>query len=285
MLRPGLKRILNRFYREYDFRERLLHDPIEIPHRYNDPADVEIAAFLASSFAYGKVGLFKPVVEKVLSAMGTSPADFLYHYSLSRHARLFHGIQYRFNRNEDILCLLFMLHVMLRKEGSLEGSFMMHYQDEDENIGNGLSGMINGFLSINTAKVYGRNIKPAGLVQFFPSPEKGSTCKRQNLFLRWMVRDRDIDFGIWKGIPKNRLIIPLDTHIMKISRCLGLTNRNSQDWKNAVEITMALMKFDPADPLKYDFALCHQGISGLCRGTTSRSGCSDCVFDPCRSVS
>jgi len=275
-----LKSTLNRFYQEYDFQKRLLHDPIELPHRYRNPRDIEIAGFLASSFAYGKVGLFKPVVEKVLSSMGKSPYDFLMHFSVARHARLFHGIQYRFNRNEDILCLLFMLRAVLRKEGSLEGSFMKHYQDDDENIGNALSGMINDFLSVSTAKVYGRDIRPAGLAQFFPSPAGGSTCKRQNLFLRWMVRDRDIDFGIWKGIPKNKLVIPLDTHIMKISQCLGLTNRKSADWKTAVEITESLKRFDPEDPLKYDFALCHHGISGLCKGI-SGDGCRECAFRVC----
>jgi uncharacterized protein (TIGR02757 family) len=170
-----------------------------------------------------------------------------------------------------------MLHAVLKKEGSLEASFMKHYQDEDENIGNALSGMINGFFSVNTTRVYGKDIRPAGLMQFFPSPAGGSTCKRQNLFLRWVVRDRDIDLGIWKGIPKNKLVIPLDTHIMKISQCLGFTKRKSADWKTAVEITESLKRFDPEDPLKYDFALCHHGISGLCKGTGS-DGCRECAF-------
>ncbi|HYQ48198.1 MAG TPA: TIGR02757 family protein [Thermodesulfovibrionales bacterium] len=273
----GLKRTLNGFYRSYDFRERLLHDPIELPHRYGEPRDIEIAGFLASCFAYGKVELFKPVAEKLLSAMGESPSDFLHQFSLGRHARLFRGIQYRFNRNEDILCLLFLLHTVLRKEGSLEASFMKHCRDEDRDVGSALSGMISDFLSINTATVYGRNIRPAGLMQFFPSPERGSACKRQNLFLRWMVRDRDIDFGIWKHVPKNKLVIPLDTHIMRISLCLGFTRRRSADWKTAVEITEALRQLDPEDPLKYDFALCHHGISGLCKGV-SGDGCRECAF-------
>jgi len=273
----GLKSTLTRFYKEYDFQERLLHDPIEVPHRYRHPRDIEIAGFLAACFAYGKVGIFKPVVEKILSPMGKSPTDFLQQFSLSKHARLFHGIRYRFNRNEDILCLIFMLHAVLRKEGSLEAAFMRHYRDEDGNIGNALSGMVNGFLSINTAKVYGQDIRPAGLMQFFPSPSGGSTCKRQNLFLRWMVRDRDIDLGIWKGLPKSKLVIPLDTHIMKISQCLGFTKRKSADWKTAVEITESLKRFDPEDPLKYDFALCHHGISGLCKGIRS-IGCRECAF-------
>lgn len=96
-----------------------------------------------------------------------------------------------------------------------------------------------------------------------------------------MIRDRDIDLGIWKNVPKDKLVIPLDTHIMKISRCLDFTTRNSADWKTAVEITGSLKKFDPADPLKYDFALCHQGISGLCKGKREKSVCAGCVFRNC----
>lgn len=273
-----LRTILNRFYRGYDFRQRLLHDPIEFPHRYKNAEDIEVAGFLACCFAYGRIGLFKPVIEKILSAMGESPYDFLLHFTVGRQAKRFQGIQYRFNRNEDIICLLFMLQGILRQDSSLESIFVKSYRNADDNIGNGLTAMMDRFLSVDTTKVYGRNIKPSGLTQFFPSPAGGSACKRQNLFLRWMVRDRDIDFGIWKDIPKNKLVIPLDTHIMKISRCLGFTKRNSADWKTAVEITGALKQFDPKDPLKYDFALCHHGVSGICRGERDRSVCSGCVF-------
>lgn len=276
-----LRRTLDTFYREYDFGQRILHDPIEFPHRYKSIGDIEIAGFLACCFAYGRIGLFKPVVEKILSIMGKSPYDFLLHFSVARQAKRFQGIQYRFNKNEDIICLLFMLQIILRKESSLESVFIKQYRDEDENIGNGLTAMMDRFLSVDTTKIYGKNIKPSGLTQFFPSPIKGSTCKRSALFLRWMIRDRDIDFGIWKNIQKNKLVIPLDTHIMKISRCLGFTKRNSADWKTAVEITRALKQFDPKDPLKYDFALCHHGISGLCRGKMDKSVCSGCVFRNC----
>jgi uncharacterized protein (TIGR02757 family) len=276
-----LRTILNRFYREYDFRQRILHDPIEFPHRYKNTGDIEIAGFLACCFAYGRIGLFKPVVEKILAVMGKSPHDFLLDFSIARQAKRFQGIQYRFNRNDDILCLLFMLHIILRKEGSLESVLMKHYREADENIGNGLAAMIDRFLSVDTTKIYGRNLKTSGLMQFFPSPAKGSTCKRSTLFLRWMIRDKDIDLGIWKNIPKNKLVIPLDTHIMKISRCLGLTKRNSADWRTAVEITESLKRFDSVDPLKYDFALCHHGISGLCKGKREKTVCSGCVFRDC----
>jgi uncharacterized protein (TIGR02757 family) len=132
-------------------------------------------------------------------------------------------------------------------------------------------------MSVNTSKVYGKDVRPRGMAQFFPSPVKGSACKRMNLFLRWMVRKKDIDFGLWKSIPGNKLVIPLDIHIARISQCLGFTRRASADWKAAREITEALKKLDPDDPLKYDFALCHHGISGLCKSGDD-SACKTCFL-------
>lgn len=261
----SLKKTLDRFYREYDFSARLSDDPIEILHRYQRKEDIEAAGFLAAAFAYGRVDLFKPVVERLLSLMGESPYDFMRRFDLRKHRRIFGGLKYRFNETEDIISLVDIVGRVLKTHGSIEALFKAHFRESDLTIAEGLSGMVQEFLDADVKVVYGRSGKPPGLLQFFPSPEKGSTCKRMNLFLRWMIRDRDIDFGIWKDIPKNKLIIPLDTHIARISRCLGFTARKSQDWKMAVEITESLKKFDPEDPLKYDFALCHQGIAGLCR--------------------
>ncbi len=274
----GLKGILDRFYLEYDFAGRIKHDPIRFPHRYKDPLDIEIAGFLASSFAYGRVGLFSAVVEKILGVMGTSPYAFMLGFDIERHRKLFAGIKYRFNENDDVLCLLYLLNTMLRDYASIEKAFKSFCPAENPDVGNALSGLVNTFLRTDTSPVYGKDLKPAGLLQFFPSPENGSACKRANLFLRWMIRDRDIDFGIWKGIPKSKLVIPLDTHIARIARCLGLTYRKTQDWKMAVEITQSMKKFDPEDPLKYDFALCHHGISGMCSGKKGSETCKECVL-------
>jgi uncharacterized protein (TIGR02757 family) len=273
-----LKKILDTFYREYDFAGSVLRDPIEFPHRYRNPADIEMTGFLASSFAYGRVDLFRPVVENILSIMGASPYGFLLDLDLKKHRKLFYGIKYRFNETDDIICLLFILHKILKKYSSIENAFREFYAADDITIANGLSGLMTLFLHTDTSPVYGKNMKPAGLSQFFPSPDNGSACKRANLFLRWMIRDKDIDFGIWKDIPKNKLIIPLDTHIARISRCLGFSGRKSQDWKMAAEITDALKRFDREDPVKYDFALCHHGISGICKGEREKNGCKGCFF-------
>ncbi len=280
---PGniaLKKALDGFYEGYDFSGRIPHDPIKFPHSYKDPRDIEVSAFIASSFAYGKVGLFTAVVERLLSLMGKSPYDFLLQFDSKKDRRLFRGIKYRFNENGDVICLMFLMHKILKKYSSLEKAFRSFYSPDDPDIGQGLIGLMDVFMKTDTSQVYGKDLRPPGLRQFFPSPANGSACKRANLFLRWMVRDRDIDFGIWKRIPKNKLIIPLDTHIAKISRCLGLTVRRTQDWKMAAEITQTLKKLDPDDPMKYDFALCHHGISGLCRGMRDEEGCKGCAFLP-----
>ena len=275
----SLKRTLDKFYNDFDFGERLLHDPIEFPHRYSDPGDIEVSGFIASCLAYGRVELFKSVVERILALMGDHPSSFLMDFDVRKQRRLF-SFKYRFNETEDILCLLFILHKILRNRSSLEGAFMRYYAPDDPHTGSALAGFVNEVMSLNTSPVYGKNIHPPGMTQLFPSPVKGSACKRMNLFLRWMVREKDIDFGIWKGIPGNKLVIPLDTHIARIARCLGLTRRTSADWKTALEITEALKKLDPDDPLKYDFALCHHGISGMCAKGDTRlcQGCNLSIF-------
>lgn len=272
----NLKVILDKFYNEYDFKERLLHDPIEFPHRYKKPEDVEISGFIASCLAYGRVDLFKPVIGKILSGMGDSPYAFLMEFDAEKH-RKFITFKYRFNNSADIVCLLFIIHRLLLRYGSLENTFKRHYKPDDLNTGDGIIGFVHELMSVATSTVYGENIHPPGLTQFFPSSAKGSACKRINLFLRWMIRDRDIDFGIWKGIPKNKLVIPLDTHIARISKCLGFTKRSASDWIAAVEITEALKNLDNDDPLKYDFALCHHGISGMCKAGDANK-CNECAL-------
>lgn len=273
-----LKQLLDRFYRDYDFRGRTGKDPISFPGRYKNVRDIEAAGFIAASLAYGRADLFMKVVDRILSGMGQSPHAFLHDFDVKKHLRLLSGISYRFNTEADIAALLYSMGRIIREFGSLEAAFMSRSGQDDPDIRPALSGLMHLFLAVDTTRIYGTGPKPPGLLQFFPLPERGSACKRANLYLRWMVRDKDIDFGIWKGVPKDRLIIPLDTHIARISRCLGLTQRTSQDWKTAEEITAALRKLDPEDPLKYDFALCHHGISGACRGTKDRGMCSGCVL-------
>ncbi|MBI5739816.1 MAG: TIGR02757 family protein [Nitrospirae bacterium] len=278
----SLKQVLDGFYDDYNFRERLKHDPIEFPHRHSDPGDIEIAGFIASCFAYGKVELFKPVIEKILGPGGRRPAEFVMNFNLKKDKKYFRGISYRFNKEEDVLCLIYILSRTLNEWGSLKNLFYHFYKPEHEDIRKALTGFVEYFHNTDTSAVYNPPLPPfvkgGRSRQFFSSPEGGSACKRMNLFLRWMVRTADIDFGIWNKVPPSKLIIPLDTHIARISRCLCLTKRKSSDWKTAKEITDSLKKIDPDDPLKYDFALCHHGISKMCMGGKFKDSCSSCAL-------
>ena len=278
----SIKKTLDRYYKEFNFSERLKHDPVEFPRRYADPDDIEVAGFIASCFAYGKVELFRPVIEKILLLGGSNPGNYFRKFSLKKDEKYIKRISYRFNRGQDVLCFLYLLKQTLTEWGSLKNLFYYHYKPDHEDIRSALNGFVTSFLNRDTSPVNGRNTRPRGLTQLLSVPEKGSACKRMNLFLRWMVRRKDVDMGIWKKISPSQLIIPLDTHISRISRCIGLTNRAAADWKTAREITEALKQLDPADPLKYDFVLCHKGISGKCKGEKSITVCSSCILSPCR---
>ncbi|MGE5894135.1 MAG: TIGR02757 family protein [bacterium] len=262
----ALKKNLDRLYESFDFSRHRNIDPIEFPHRYQAPEDREIVAFLSSFFAYGKVELFKSFLERMFQAMGDSPYRFVLNFESKRDSETFSGFLYRFHGERDIIALFNALKKSLHDSGSLKNIFLHEYDGKDGNIRKALSGFVR-YLNQRA----GRNKN-----SLIPSPHSGSACKRLNMFLRWMVRDRDVDFGLWKEIPKHKLVIPLDIHIGRIARCLRLTQRKSDDWKTAEEITESLKRFDPEDPLKYDFALCHQGIAGICRA--DKGLCARCVL-------
>jgi uncharacterized protein (TIGR02757 family) len=265
-----LKTTLDRLYEDFDFEMHVRHDPIEFPHRYRSKKDREVVAFLSALFAYGRVDLFKPVLEKnIFHPMGKSPCDFVLNFDRRNQGRRFDDFRYRFNTGEDVVLLFQALKAVLRRYGSLERLFNVHYHSSHVNIRPALDGFIHSLLE----EAGREGTVGAGFLHLLPSPAKGSTCKRLNMFLRWMVRDRDVDLGLWRGIPASKLIIPLDTHIARISRCLRLTQRKSDDWKTAEDITENLKKLDPGDPVKYDFALSHQGISGLCKADKSTCVC------------
>ncbi|MEO5357467.1 MAG: TIGR02757 family protein [Nitrospirae bacterium YQR-1] len=275
----SLKELLDGFYDSFDFKGRVLNDPIEFPMMYKTHADIEVSGLIAASLSYGKVTLFKPVIRLILQKMGKTPAEFLLNFDVKTHKDLFSGISYRFNRNEDVLALLFVISEILKNYGSVRNLFV-------SNFTGGIYGSIHGFVQyaqrVDTEPVYGSGKKSDGFLQFFPDPAKGSACKRVNMYLRWMVRSGDIDFGLWPEIPASALVIPLDTHISKVARCLGLTKRKSNDWKAAVEITQALCGLNPQDPLRYDFALCHHGISGSCKAIRQADACNNCSLNSVR---
>jgi len=276
-----LKRRLDLLYRDFDFEARVRHDPIAFPRRYRRADDREAAAFIAAALAYGRVSQFMPVVGAILDRMGPSPAAFLRSFRLREARRRMQGLRYRFSGTDDLVALLWALSRAFRRFGGLKGLFLEADRPAEKTLRGCLGGVSRYFLSLDTRPVYGRNLRPRGYRHHFPSPETGGAAKRAALFLRWMVRTRDIDLGLWPELGADRLVIPLDTHIARIARCLGLTRRAGVGWAAAEEITQRFRVFDPADPLRYDFALCHQGISGLCPPRPSAGGCASCrLVDP-----
>lgn len=261
---------LEHIVKKYNRRDYLDTDPVSIVHKIKGEKSRETAAFISSVFAFGNVKTIKASILKVLHPMGNNVYDFIKHYEKLQHESLlnskksqrsklylFQGIGHRFIKGNDISCLVNTLHFVLKEYGSIENLFMQYFTKE-KNLRKSLE-----VFTKNIREIYCRNNSDfceRTLRFMLPSPEKGSACKRMNLFLRWMVRKDEIDLGIWKGIKKNELIIPLDTHIARISKSLGFTKRKTLGWNMASEITENLKKFDPLDPLKYDFALTRIGM-------------------------
>jgi len=278
--RSALKRDLERLYRTLDL-AHLSPDPLEFVHRCPSPEDKEVVGLISSSLAYGRVEGIKRSVERVLSVMGPSPYRFVMDFRPRKDGRLFSGFVHRFNRGPDISCLLYFIRQMVEQSGSVGGFFMKGHNPEERNIKGALHAFTTSVLALDSSPVYGSKTLPAdaGVRFFFPTPMGGSACKRLNLYLRWMVRRGDgLDFGIWKGVDPAKLDIPLDTHIARISRNIGLTNRSSADWKMAEEITDALRAFDPSDPVKYDFALCRLGMLDRCPKRVDPARCERCLL-------
>ncbi len=269
-----LKPLLDGFVEARSWAQRIAADPVEFPHRYRNPRDVEVVALLSASLAYGRASLFKPKIEFILGHLGRSPAKALAGLTVGDAREMLHGFVYRFNVPADVAVLLLGMGRQLGVHGSLERAFT--------------SGMSEGWQSALAQFAYGirraapeneiiRKLGPLrGLHHLLPFAQAGA-AKRLNLYLRWMVRGPDeIDFGIWKQLSPSQLIIPLDTHVMRIARRLGLTKRNTISWQTAEEITTALRALDAEDPVRYDFALCHYGMSGVCAVVPVKSNCRQC---------
>ncbi len=285
VLKSRLDTLLSAFDSRY-----LSSDPLLFVHRYSEPEDQEVVGLIASSLAYGKVAGIKRSVERVLAIM-EHPFRFVTRFDPATHTRLFDGFVHRFNRGVDIACLIYFMRQMIETSGSIGEYFLKGYDKGYEKGHNrtGTEGPVKGaldtftasVLSLDSEAVYGekRLGEKAGVRYFFPAPSKGSACKRLNLYLRWMVRRRDgIDLGLWTRVDPADLVIPIDTHLGRISQNLGLTTRRSADWKCAEEVTARLARLDPADPLKYDFALCRLGILDRCPKRVEPKKCAECLI-------
>ncbi|MHC1738188.1 MAG: TIGR02757 family protein [Ignavibacteriaceae bacterium] len=250
-----MKDKLEYHYRAFD-RSQLSPDPLEYPHRFNNPEEIELAAFIASVFAYGNVRQIGRGLNEILNIMAGEPLRYL---TASREEKIrddFGGLKHRFYTPEDIAALFVALGDMYKDGLSVGWLFGKCY----EAVGGELKGGIGGFHKFFLERIGQKGEVTPGIRFMFPQPERGSACKRINLFLRWMVRKDELDFGLWDFISPSELIIPVDTHIARIARELKLTKLKNVSWKMAEEITDNLRQYDKNDPVKYDFALCHIGI-------------------------
>lgn len=275
----SLKTLLDDLYKKYSL-PHLETDPVYFPHQYKDPIDIEIVGLISSALAYGKVDLFKPKIAYILGIMGKSPSSYIRTFDPVKE-KGFDTFVYRFNRGPDVVHLLSVIQRIIRDSGSIKGFFLKGYSTDDPDIEKALYSFVQRILEMKHSKAYPDGKLSDGFRHLFPTPGKGA-CKRLNMYIRWMVRKDSIDFGIWNEISPSKLIMPIDTHVARLSRYLGLTERNGADWKMAVEVTGALKALDPEDPVKYDFALSRLGILNECPAKRDEIKCSKCgIRDVC----
>lgn len=245
-----IKSLLDKKYEEYANEEFISLDPVQIPHFFTKKEDIEIAGFLTASIAWGQRPVILRNAKKMMQLMEYDP-----HYFILNHGPAdsigFADFRHRTMLSEDLLFFIKSLHNIYKYHGGLEEVFLKGYQQG----------------SIKEAIIYLNQIffsieHPLRTRKHISNPSKNSAAKRINMFLRWMVRhDKSgIDFGIWKNISPSDLMLPLDVHTARNARQLGLLERKSNDWKAVEEVTKHLRRYDPLDPIKYDFALFGMGI-------------------------
>jgi len=256
----NLKQKLDYHYKAFD-KSKISPDPLQFLHLFNDEEDIEIIGFIASVFAYGNVRQIINTLDKILLITNNHPYEFVINFKKKNYTYRLRKLKHRFYTGNDIILFFLLLNKAVAKHDSLKNLFFKFYKIEDVNIKNALTKFSEYFISAADEKGKGKISR--GFKFMFPNPELGSACKRMNLFLRWMVRKDELDFGLWNEIPKNKLIMPVDTHVARICKNLKLTTYKNVSWKMAEEITQNLKYFDPEDPIKYDFAICHIGMRKL----------------------
>ncbi len=282
----SLKHHLDTFLDNFPKEKHLGSDPVQFVHRYQDPVDREIVGLIASVFAYGNVKIVLRTVNNVLSYLGRAPSRTIASFDPRRDSRRLRGFYHRFNTSRDLAVLFWIIRRALEEYGSLESVLVSALSPNDTDVTGALENFSGTLLGFGHERFYPRGElkRRVGVRFFFPAPSQGSACKRLNLYLRWMVRPEDgIDCGVWMRIKPRQLVIPLDTHIARISSYIGLTDMRSPGWPMALDITRSLRKLHCDDPLRYDFALCHLGIAGDCPKKRDLQKCARCpILAICR---
>jgi uncharacterized protein (TIGR02757 family) len=259
----SLSRSLDALYRDYN-REDSASDPVHRVRPYRDDADREIAGFCAAALAFGRVASVLNSIDTLLKIMGPSPAAFVRGFDPRGPHPELRAMVHRWIRGTDVAALLWILRQILESSGSLESFFVDGLQEDAEDVSVALDSFSTRALALDIRRAYRRVPARPGVCYFFPRPSAGSACKRLNLFLRWMVRRDEIDLGVWTRVPASKLIVPLDTHVIRLGRCLRLTKYVSPGWKMAADVTRSLRRLDPVDPVRFDFSICHVGMMNAC---------------------
>ncbi|MCO4772207.1 MAG: TIGR02757 family protein [Deltaproteobacteria bacterium] len=288
--------LLERHYTDFNFEAHVPRDPVQFPHRYERPEDVEVIGFIAASLAFGRVAAFEPHLAEICGQLGDEPAATLKAAAqespdpkaLARVEEA-SGWQYRWIKPADLRALLLALGRSLNEWGTLEKGFAAGLPKRGTKAWKerGIWGPLGTFLQAMKQHAIAVHEAPEerarALGFLFPSVKGAAACKRQHMFLRWMVRPKTegIDFGLWTSLKPKDLVCPADVHTARIGNALGLCSSPEPSRKVADELTRSLRLFDNDDPTRFDFALAHLGISGGCRAAYFPTVCETCALKEC----
>jgi uncharacterized protein (TIGR02757 family) len=250
---PELQKQLDAAVGRFNRPSFIADDPISVPHRFQSLQDREIMGFWAATLAWGQRKTIIQSANRLVELMDGVPHDFILHHQEHERAR-FEAFKHRTFQATDTLWFLAFFQAYYRQNTSLETAFSKHLSPSDQHVEPALIGFHRDFFDHPWA--------PQRTRKHVATPERGSTCKRINMFLRWMVRQDEagVDFGLWRRIRPSQLLIPLDVHVERVARRLGLLQRKQTDWQSVLELTENLRRFDPEDPVKYDYALFGLGV-------------------------
>ena len=252
-MKPSLKDFLDEQVERFNRPAFIENDPISVPHRFTKLQDIEIIGFWVAMLAWGQRKTIINNANRLVELMDGAPYDFIINHQEADRKRFLDFKHRTFQATDTLYFLEFFQHYF-RENKSLEKAFVRHLKPTEPNIKSALMGFHEDFFALPFA--------PQRTRKHVATPARKSTCKRLNMFLRWMVRqdDKGVDFGLWKKISPSQLMIPLDVHVERVARELGLLERKQRDWQTVEELTERLKEFDPKDPVKYDFALFGTGI-------------------------
>ncbi len=271
-----IRQRLDDIQKDFHSVQEIKNDPVTMVLDFKSPVDREVAGFIAAAFSYGNVKQIQQTLKTVFEIIGPTPASTLKKGDGPFWKKTIPtNFKHRFNTADDLGCLLTWLGEALRQNETLEDFFLAQNSKEPiTDIGVALENFINGLTKLNSAPYKPKKTK--GVHFFLTRPSNKSACKRLLLFLRWVTGDGPMDLGLWKRLSPSLLLIPVDTHVLRVSRHLGFTKRKDNSWRTAQEITNVLKIMDPKDPTRFDFAICHLGISKECPSRFSLKVCPKC---------